>query len=73
MVFNATFNNISVISWLSVLMSEEIEVPGEKPPTCRNTSFSIWISMTFHEFYPPTLYIKKRVGYGHMSMSTQPF
>jgi hypothetical protein len=29
MVFNATFHNISVISWLSVLLVEEIEVPGE--------------------------------------------
>jgi hypothetical protein len=30
MVLNATFNNISVISWWSVLMVEEIRVPGEK-------------------------------------------
>jgi hypothetical protein len=29
-VFNATFNNISVISWLSVLFVEETAVPGEK-------------------------------------------
>jgi hypothetical protein len=29
MVFNATFNNISVISWRSVLLEEETEVPGE--------------------------------------------
>ena len=29
MVFNATFNNISVISWLSVLLVEETRVPGE--------------------------------------------
>ena len=29
MVFNATFNNFSVISWQSVLMVEETEVPGE--------------------------------------------
>jgi hypothetical protein len=29
MVFNATFNNISAISWLSVLLVEETEVPGE--------------------------------------------
>jgi hypothetical protein len=28
-VFNATFNNISVISWLSVLLNEETWVPGE--------------------------------------------
>jgi hypothetical protein len=29
MVFNATFNNISVISWQSVLLMEEIGGPGE--------------------------------------------
>jgi hypothetical protein len=29
MVFNPTFNNISVISWLSVLLVEETGVPGE--------------------------------------------
>ena len=30
MVFNATFNNISVISWRSVLLIKESGVPGEK-------------------------------------------
>jgi len=34
MVFNATFNNISVISWRSVLLVEKLEYPGRKPPTC---------------------------------------
>ena len=29
MVFNATFNNISVISWRSVLLMEETEIPRE--------------------------------------------
>ena len=29
MVFNATFNKISVISWQSVLLVEESGVPGE--------------------------------------------
>ena len=29
MVFNGTFNNISVISWRSVLFLEESRVPGE--------------------------------------------
>jgi hypothetical protein len=29
MVFNATFNNISVISWRSVLLVEETGVPGK--------------------------------------------
>ena len=29
LVFNATFTNISVISWRSVLLVEETTVPGE--------------------------------------------
>ena len=29
MVFNATFNNVSVILWRSVLLVEETWVPGE--------------------------------------------
>ena len=29
LVLNATFNNISVISWRSVLLVEETGVPGE--------------------------------------------
>jgi hypothetical protein len=36
MVFNATFKDISVISWWSVLLVEETEVPREKqrPVVC---------------------------------------
>jgi len=34
MVFNATFNNISVTSWWSVLLVEETGVLREKPLTC---------------------------------------
>jgi hypothetical protein len=30
MVFNATFNNISVISWRSVLLVQETGVPRER-------------------------------------------
>jgi hypothetical protein len=29
MVFNSTFNNISAISWRSVLLVEETGIPGE--------------------------------------------
>ena len=36
-LYNATFNNISDISWLSVLLVEETGVPGIKPPTCRKS------------------------------------
>jgi hypothetical protein len=32
MVFNATFNNISAISWLSVLLVEETRGPRENHP-----------------------------------------
>jgi len=28
MMFNATFNNISIISWLLVLLMEKTEIPG---------------------------------------------
>ena len=33
MVFNTTFNNISVILWQSVLLAEEAGVPGENNKT----------------------------------------
>jgi hypothetical protein len=33
MVFNVTFNNISVISWISVLLVEEIGIPEGKSLT----------------------------------------
>jgi hypothetical protein len=36
MVFNATFDNISVISWRSVLLMEEIGVPRENQ-TCQES------------------------------------
>jgi hypothetical protein len=37
-VFNATFNDISVISWRSVLLVEETKVPREKKTlTCRKS------------------------------------
>ena len=36
MVFNATFNNISVILWWSVLLLEETGVPRENPKHVAN-------------------------------------
>jgi hypothetical protein len=38
MVFNATFSNISVISWRSVLLAEETGVPGENHRPAVNKS-----------------------------------
>ena len=37
MVFNATFNNISVILWQSVLLVEETGVPGESHNVVSNS------------------------------------
>ena len=41
MVFNATFNNISVILWLSVLLVEETGVPGENLKRMRRQQQSV--------------------------------
>jgi len=42
MVFNATFNNISVISWRLVLLVEETGGPGEnhRPAACHLQTLS---------------------------------
>jgi hypothetical protein len=39
MVFNTTFNNISVISWQSVLLVEETGVSGETTDPEKRLSF----------------------------------
>jgi len=40
MVFNATFNNISAVSWWSVLLVEETGDPRRKPLTCHLQTLS---------------------------------
>jgi len=42
MVFNATFNNISGISWRSVLLVEETGVPWEKPRPAESHRQTLW-------------------------------
>jgi len=49
MVFNATFNNISVISWWSVLLVEETRVPGEN----HRPAASYWQTLS-HNIVPST-------------------
>jgi hypothetical protein len=53
MVFNTTFNNISVISWRSVLLVEETGVPGEnhRPVAShwQTLSHNVVSSTPFHE------------------------
>jgi len=36
-VFSATFNNISAISWRSIVLVEENRSSRGKPPTCRKS------------------------------------
>ena len=43
MVFNTTVNNISVISWRSVLLVEETEVPGENLPQVTDKLYHIML------------------------------
>ena len=40
MLFNATFNNISFISWGSVLLVEETEGPGENHRPVTNNIYT---------------------------------
>jgi hypothetical protein len=49
MVFNATFNNISVISWRSVLLVEETGVPGEN----HRPLASHWQTLSHNEYISP--------------------
>ena len=51
MAFNATFNNISVISWQSVLLVEEIRVPGEnhRPVADKTLSHNVVSGTPCHE------------------------
>jgi hypothetical protein len=54
MVFNATFNNISVVSWRSVFLVEERST-RRKPPTCIwNMKFSLYF---FHKRLHFVIYI----------------
>jgi hypothetical protein len=56
MVFNATFNNISVISWQPVLLVEESRVPGENhwPVASRWQTLSHNVVSSAHVVVNPT-------------------
>jgi hypothetical protein len=53
MVFNATFKNISVISWQSVLLVDETAVPRENhqhvTSHCKTLSHNVVSSTPHHE------------------------
>jgi hypothetical protein len=54
MVFKATFNNISVISWRSVLLVEETRVPGKNhcpvASHLQTLSHNVVLSTPHHEW-----------------------
>ena len=45
MLFNSTFNNISVISWWLVLLVEETGVPGENHDLSQTLSHNVVLSI----------------------------
>jgi len=47
MVFNASFNNISVISWQLVLLLEETGVPGENHRPAANKLTKLYHVMLY--------------------------
>jgi hypothetical protein len=49
MLFNATFNNISVISWWSVLLVEETGVTGENHKSLTNLLHNVVSSTLRHQ------------------------
>jgi len=49
MVFNATYNNISAISWWSVLLVEETGVPRENHKSLTNLPHNVASSTPRHE------------------------
>ena len=58
MVFNATFNNISVISWQSVLLVEETGVPVSCYCAVHvyvvhfyNSVWTVWVDANSHRYY----------------------
>ena len=57
MVFNATFDNISVISWRSVLLLEETGEPGENhiPSACTDKLYYIMLYSSPWAGFEPTI------------------
>jgi len=51
MVLNATFNNISVISWQSVLLVEETGVPGETTDLSQVTDKLLYMYYTWRKHF----------------------
>jgi len=64
MVLNTTFNNISVISWWSVLLVEETEVPGENHRSFASHWQSLSDNVVVKYTSPVLCYTCYVLGYG---------
>ena len=76
MVFNATFKNISAISWCSVLFVEETGVPGEnhRPVASRWQTFSHNVeSSTLRLCGIQTLNVSYKFNYHTITTTTAPY
>jgi hypothetical protein len=56
MVFNGTFNNISIISWRSVLLVEETGVPREKTNNPPQVTDKLYMVVVFTTTYAISAY-----------------
>ena len=79
MVFNATFNNISVISWRSVLLMEETGVPRENQSKSL-TNFITYCCIEYTGFKLITLVVigtdctgSCKFSYNTITTTTAPF
>ena len=70
LVFNATFNNISIILWWSVLLMEETRVPGENHWTVTSQMIAqVVVNPTAIRSWPrrPQLYIVRSTWYYNLN------
>ena len=51
MVLNATFNNISVILWQSVLLVEESRLPGENHQPVASNTMLYWVHLAMSRIW----------------------